>query len=233
MSLTPTVFIVDPDPRHSAAVSGRIRELGLAAETFAGAESLLKNLSPSRPGCLLAEMDLPGTRGVELLRRLVEAGYLLPVIFMSAAVDVAAIVPALRAGAVDFLQKPCDDLALWDSLQLALQRDSGNRGERAFRADIAARLAELTDEERRVMDLLLENKPNRAIAARLDVSQRTVNFRRANVLKKLGVASLIELAGILARANYPLGGPKHRLAAPQPVSVDYPARESNGRSLAS
>lgn len=233
MRLNPTVYIVDPDVRHSASVSSRIREMGLATEIFAAAEPLFAGLHPGRPGCLLAEMDLPGLGGLEFLTLLAEAGSFLPVVFMSATVDVAAIVPALRAGAVDFLKKPCDDLALWDSLQLAIERDHKNRGDRALRSDVAARLAELTDEERNVMNLLLENKPNRAIAAKLDVSQRTVNFRRASLLKKMGAASLIELASKLTRADYPLGGSKNPVAERTGVNAVDPLPDSNGRSLVS
>lgn len=229
MKLPPTVFVVDPDPQNAAALCGRIRKMGLAAETFADGHSLLKGLDPGRPGCVLAEMDLPDIEGVDLLHRLIESGCLLPMIFTSATADVAAIVPILRAGAVDFLPRPCDDLALWNSLQLAIERDNDHRGKRAFRADVTARLAELTNEERHVLHLLLENKPNRVIAARLDVSPRTVNFRRATLLKKLGVASVIELASLLTRAEYTVGSSKSRNTSSVKIGTDFLTNAIAGR----
>jgi two-component system response regulator FixJ len=144
-------------------------------------------------GCILTDIRMPGIDGLALQRRLTELGINLPVIVMTGHGDVPMAVEAMKAGAVDFIEKPFDDAVLLTAIQMALDR-YGEQGKReAEAAQITAKANGLSVRERQVLDGLIAGHPNKTIAYDLDISPRTVEIHRANVMTKMGAGSLSEL----------------------------------------
>ncbi|MFO1415051.1 MAG: response regulator [Burkholderiales bacterium] len=200
----PTVFIIDDD----AGVRNSIRELvlsvGLAAETFGSAHAYLAAHDGTRAGCLVLDVRMARMSGLALQARLSELGSHIPIVFISGHGDIGMAVAAIKRGAVDFVQKPYQEQALLDAINEALARDAEQRAAHAGagnRAEIAARVAELTPREREIMDLALAGQPSKVIAVRLGISYRTVELHRSHLLEKIGVRSIAELAQVLAPAR--------------------------------
>jgi FixJ family two-component response regulator len=198
MDAEATVFIIDDDPAVLRSLAALVRVAHPRVETFATAEEFLAHCDFQRPGCLLLDVVLPGVGGLELHRRLQAAGAEWPVIFITGYGTVPAAVDAMRNGAMDFLEKPLRDEALWQAIRRALERDEAARRERACRAMVAARLAKLSEGENQVLDLMLTGKTNREIAKEARVSVRTVEDRRARVMRKMEAGSLVELVQLVA-----------------------------------
>lgn len=194
MGTLPTVFIVDDDDGSREAVAALVRSLPAAIETFDSAEAFLPVFKPSRAGCLVLDVRMPGLSGLELCAELAARENQMPVILTTAYGDVPMAVRALREGAFMFLQKPCREHELWETIRDALAWDQRNRDQRQRIADIQARLAALTDEERSVMEMVLADLPCRAIAKRLGIGMRTAQARRAAVFHKMSAESLPHLA---------------------------------------
>jgi FixJ family two-component response regulator len=188
-----TVFIVDDDPAARDSVAVLVRSKGLPVETFASAEEFLAAYQPLARGCLVVDVRMTGMTGLDLLEMLRQRGYSLPVIVITGFGDVPAAVRAMRAGAYTFLEKPCRDQELWASLQRAIESVSQLQAEQERKVEIESRLATLTPDELRVMREMVIGKPNKVIASDLDIGLRTVELRRANVLKKMHADSLAEL----------------------------------------
>jgi two-component system response regulator FixJ len=187
-----TVFIVDDDPNVREGLAALLAAKRYNVETFASAEEFLA-LRSGRSGCLVADVRMPGMSGLELQRELVRRGQPIPTVIITGHGDVPLAVAALKAGAVDFLEKPFDSDALLASVEEALRR-AGRRPETGFDyAEIAARAAELSAREREVMDLVVAGHPNKVIAHRLGIAIRTVEIHRARVMEKLGARNLSEL----------------------------------------
>ena len=195
MSNQPSVYVIDDDPGIRNYLAALAKSKGLAAEVFASADEFLTYLdSHGTPaGCAVVDVKLPGMTGLELMQRLNERGVRLPVIVVTGFAEVPLAVQAMKAGAVTFLEKPFQDLDLWQNIQAALAEDERARQDQQRKAVIEARFAELTDDETAVMMKMLRGMPNKRIAAELDIGLRTVELRRANVLKKMQVESLAEL----------------------------------------
>jgi len=140
-----------------------------------------------------------GMSGVELQDELTKLKIELPVIVITAYGDVPMVVRAMKAGAATFLEKPCRDEELWDAIRAALRRDEECQFRRQQEQDLDHRLAQLTEKEHCVMQLLLQGKAHKVIASQLDISIRTVEVRRSRILKKMNVATLVELSQIVAR----------------------------------
>ena len=204
MNPASTVFLTDDDPAIRDAVGLLLRANGLAVETFASAVDFLESDAVQRPGCLLLDVRMPGMSGLELQAYLAREEIRIPVVIITGHGDVAMAVRAMRAGALDFIEKPFNDEALIASLRAALDADQRRRVDRLQRAEIARRLAELTPREHEVMVMVTEGRSNREIAAGLGVSTKTVEAHRARVMDKMRAQSLAELvrmclvAGILA-----------------------------------
>jgi FixJ family two-component response regulator len=192
-----TAFIVDGSEPGRRELGRLLRPLGVATLAFDSAEAFLEEYQCERAGFLLLELDLPGMSGPELQARLSADEVAPPVIFVAGEADLTTVVPLVKAGAVDFLRRPCDPVALGESVREALLLDARRRGRHALRMDVRSRIARLTEEERRVLDMLLDGKPNKCIAAGLELSRRTIDFRRASLMKKMQARNLIELAQLL------------------------------------
>lgn len=193
MSSEPTVFVVDDDQAMRTSLQWLIESTGMAVRTFASADSFLAAYYPGRAGCLLLDVRMPGMSGLELQSYLAQKGYRLPVIIITGHGDVDMAVKAMKAGAVDFIEKPFHDEDLLRSIRNALELDQRQRVTRASRAEIAARLAELTPREHEVMAMVTDGKSNKEIAATLGVTAKTVEAHRARVMEKMRAESLANL----------------------------------------
>lgn len=199
MPTAPTVFIVDDDPSLGTAVARLIGSVGLPARAFGGAEEFLANVDARSPGCLVLDVRMPKTSGLELQHKLASLGYELPIIFVSAHADVGLTVRAMRAGAVQVFTKPFDDQALLDAVQEALQIDQRRRVEWSELQELRERSAALTVRERDVLRLVVTGMLNKQIASELGTSEKTVKVHRAQVMHKMRAKSLADLVRMADR----------------------------------
>ena len=187
------VFIVDDDEALRDSLRWLLESVGLRVEAHDSANSFLQSYYPGQSGCLLLDVRMPGMSGLELQEQLESRDVRLPVVIMTGHGDVSMAVRALKAGALDFIEKPFDDELLLASIQRALLLDVEQRKNRATRAEILARLAQLTRREHQVMELVTIGKANKQIASELNVSAKTVEAHRAHVMEKMQANSLAEL----------------------------------------
>lgn len=187
------VFIVDDEPAVLDALRLMLGTFGYACRTFTSAEEFLAAVPSSALGCVIADVRLRGMSGIDLQKELTRRGYALPVIFITAHGDIRMAVAAVKAGAVDFLEKPIDDALLIDCLRQALARDDVERTARGRANELAARLQRLTLREKEVMALVIDGYSNAAIGDRLGISPRTVEHYRASVMQKMQARNLPEL----------------------------------------
>jgi len=192
----PVVFVVDDDNGVRTSIRVLLRSVGIESKPFSSAQEFLAAYTPNQPGCMVLDIRMPGMSGMELHEVLIERGVVLPIIFVTGHGDVPMAVEAMQQGAFDFLQKPFRDQELIDRVQRALLKDKEYRQLLAQKEGIIARLQSLTPREREVMDLLVDGNANKAMAARLGLSQRTVEIHRAHVMEKMGVRSLAQLVRI-------------------------------------
>ena len=197
MITTATVFIVDDDGGVRESLRRLTEAAGLKVLTFATVQAFMQHYDPATPGCLVLDVRMPGMSGLDLQERLATQEIRVPVIFISGHADVPIAVRALKAGAVDFLEKPFEQQQLLESITRAIALDSKIRKCQSQRALITGRMTRLTPRERQVMDLVVVGKPNKQIASNLRISQKTVEAHRASVMKKLQANSAAELVRIV------------------------------------
>jgi two-component system, LuxR family, response regulator FixJ len=192
-----TVFVVDDNDamRHSLQVL--LHAAHLNVETFSSAEEFLDHHGGDESGCLILDVTMPGMSGTELQTELIARNAGCPIIFLTGHGDVPMAAEAMRHGAVDFLQKPVDGHALLNRVQEAMARDVTTRRQKAERLDAERHLATLTTREHEVLDLMAAGHPTKSIAARLGISQRTVEDHRAHVMRKMGCDSLPALISVV------------------------------------
>jgi RNA polymerase sigma factor (sigma-70 family) len=189
----PTVFVVDDDAAVRDALSLLISLKGMRAAVFASAADFLAVYDPAWRGCLLTDLRMPQMGGLELQVELQKRGVTLPVVILSAHGDVATTRTALKNGAVDFLEKPVNDDVLVDVLTNAIRLDELRRVHDEQRSRICAAIERLTPRERAVLELLAEGMSHRDIAARLDISPRTVEVYKARMMEKLQCRTLADV----------------------------------------
>ena len=194
--LKPTAYVVDDDEAIRTLWRWLMQSRGIAVQTFATAPEFIEAYRQG-PGCLILDLRLPGMSGLELQEYLRQRGIDIPVVFMSAHGDVPAAVSAIKGGAVDFIQKPFSYREVLSVIAQAFERDAEARRKRALRALVDERVAALTDREREVMRRVVEGKPNKLIAAELEISMKTVEVHRAKVMEKMGAASVAELVQLM------------------------------------
>ena len=197
----PTVFVVDDDPGARQSVLALVESMGLAVETFESAEQFLATFDSSRPGCLVTDFRMLGMSGLELQEALAREKIKLPVIVITAYADVPTAVRAMKRGAITLLEKPCHDLELVANIRRAIEMDADLRRDSARVTDIQVRLQSLSDGEKAVVARLLKGKMNKNIAKELDLGLRTVELRRHQIMKKMGVDSVAELVHIVLEAG--------------------------------
>jgi RNA polymerase sigma factor (sigma-70 family) len=188
-----TVFVVDDDSSTRELLAWLMKRNGLDVHVFPDAQSFLKGYRPTSPGCLVVDLNMPGMSGLDLQQYLKESGITLPVIFLSGRADVPKAVQAVREGAIDFLEKPFDYKRVVALIEDCLRRDSESHAAHERRRAHQARLAQLTQREREVLDLVVAGRMNREIAESLDISIKTVEAHRAKIMEKLEVHSVAEL----------------------------------------
>lgn len=195
MSTGPLIHVVDDDPGIRNYLAALAKSKGLDSQTFASGDEFLTYVERQGPpaGCAIVDVKLPGMSGLELMQRLNERGVKLPVIVITGFAEVPLAVEAMKSGAVTFLEKPFQDQDLWQNIQKALEEAERTQKDQARLSTIEAHFGELSKDEVAVMMKMLRGMPNKRIAAELDIGLRTVELRRANVLKKMQVESLAEL----------------------------------------
>ncbi|MEZ5452347.1 MAG: response regulator transcription factor [Thiothrix sp.] len=196
MNYQPTVFIVDDDPAVRDSLRWLLESMRLNVATFGSAEEFLKFYTMHMVGCLILDVRMPGMSGLQLQQFLTKQKHSLPIIFITGHGDIPMAVRAMQAGAMYFLEKPFEDQVLLDYVHEALALDNSNQQARIRLATIQARIANLTDREREVMNLVIDNHSNKEIAARLGVSIKTVEFHRSHMMEKMHASSLIELVSM-------------------------------------
>ncbi len=197
----PTVFVVDDDPQTRNSVCILVRSMGLRAEPFSSAEEFLACFDKDCPGCLVTDVRMLGMSGVELLEELNRRGIPLPVVVVTAYPRTSVTIRAIKAGAITLLEKPYDDEDLWDAIRKGLAEDKTRRGDYERREQSRLRFERLTPAERSVMRMIVQGKPNKAIAGELGVSLRTIEGRRSEIFAKMQVESVIELVRLVIDAD--------------------------------
>lgn len=194
-----TVFLVDDDPGVSRALSRVLREEGWNVETFDSAEAFLGRCRPDEQGCVVLDVTMPGLDGLELQRRLAEAGQSLPIVFVTGHGDIPMSVQAIKAGAADFLTKPVEAHVLVSAIRTAIQNDAAKQQMRAATAQIRQRFDTLTPREREVLAALVEGRLNKQIAADFGVVEQTIKFHRARIMERMQAKTVAQLMHIAAR----------------------------------
>jgi len=189
----PTVHVVDDDPDMRDSLRWLLKTVGLRALTYASAEEFVCGYAENGPACLVLDVRMPGTGGLDLFESLAARGVRIPVLFITAHADVPMAVRALKSGAVEFLEKPFNGQVLLEKIQRAVRDDAARLARQGELDALRARFETLTGKEREVLEMIRDGRPNKEIATRLDITPRAVELRRAGLMKKLGVGSLSEL----------------------------------------
>jgi two-component system, LuxR family, response regulator FixJ len=209
---SPIICVVDDDAAARSSLRLLLKSLGLAATSYDSAAAFLADYDPEQPGCLLLDIRMPGMSGLELQQQLNQRGTLAPIIFITGHGDVAMAVEAMRRGAFDFLQKPFRDQELLDRVQRALARDRSMREQLRGPEALRRRLDSLTAREQDVLDLVASGAPNKIIAHKLGISQRTVEIHRGRVMEKMSADSLAQLVHMTLVADGSRSKPKQASA---------------------
>lgn len=189
----PTVFIVDDDAGIRASIQGLLKSAGLRSECFETAEQFLQKKPLSGLSCLILDVSLPGMNGLDFQQQLRNAGFHIPIIFVTGHGDIPMSVKAMKSGAVEFLTKPLKRHALLDAIRQALARDSVRRQEQADIALLQERYDMLSRRQRQVMGLVVSGLLNKQIASELGTTLVTVKLHRAQVMRKMQAGSVAEL----------------------------------------
>ncbi len=193
MTSEPTVFVVDDDEAVRGGLQRLVEAVGLNVEPYASAQEFLDSYHPEQHGCLVLDIRMPGMGGLDLQEQLAKKGIRLPVIILTGHADVPLAVRALKGGAIDLIEKPFNSQVLLDRIQQAIQQDAERQRQSAEESQISQRLARLTSREKQVMQMMVTGKASKVIAIDLSISERTVEFHRANIMKKLQARTLAEL----------------------------------------
>lgn len=189
----PTVHVVDDDDAMRDSLAFLLEATGLEARTYDSAAALLTRVSELEPGCILTDIRMPGMSGLELVRELKSQGVALPIIVMTGHADVPLAIETMKAGVVDFIEKPFDDELLLGAIRGAVSKGLEVAEHEQERSAVQERLASLSPRERDVLNGLIAGHPNKIIAFNLGISPRTVEIYRANLMTKMQARSLSDL----------------------------------------
>ncbi|MFQ5784530.1 MAG: response regulator transcription factor [Alphaproteobacteria bacterium] len=201
MTREPIVFVVDDDEAVRDFLIELISSVGLRVAAYASAQEFLDALEPGSLGCALLDIRMPGMSGLELQKELAERAVRLPVIILTGHGDVQVAVHAMRAGAVDFIEKPFNNELLLDRIQRVVAATVDADSAWSKRDEIAHRMDLLTPRERQVLDLVVAGRTNKDIAHRFAISEKTVEAHRAKVMEKMRATSFADLVKMVATLN--------------------------------
>jgi FixJ family two-component response regulator len=199
----PTVYIVDGDPHFRESVSTTVRCMGLSAVAYPSAEAFLDGYSPSSdsPKCMVLDVCLSGLSGLGLQQMLASQGKGMPIIMISGCADISMAVQAMRAGALDFLEKPISSQTLSGRIREGIDHDVCQHRDAGHKSELARHVERLSTRQREVFDLLVAGESSKQIARQLDIGEKTVAKHRATILGKMQVDSVVELVRLFADAN--------------------------------
>jgi FixJ family two-component response regulator len=222
------VLVIDDDPSVRAAIASLIEAVGLTYQTFGSGQEFLEAQIPDVPRCLVLDVRLPGLSGLNLQRELRGRNIQIPIIFITGHGDIPMTVQAMKAGAVEFLTKPFRDQDLLDAIEQAIQRDRSARALRTELGELEKRYELLTPREREVMHLVVAGLLNKQIAVELDISEKTVNVHRSQVMQKMRAQSLAELVRTAEKLRLLLVQPQEHSQKAQ-ARLELPASSSQER----
>jgi len=205
MKSAETVYVVDDDPGVLKALTRLLQSSGYSVAAFQSPRAFLDGHDPAAPGCLVLDVAMPGLNGLELQRRLAESGSDRAIVFISGQADIPLSVRAMKAGAIDFLPKPFDDVQLLVAIGIAIEKNRALSETRAGKEAFAQRLATLTSREREVLERVVFGELNKHIASELGTVEKTIKVHRARVMRKMGAASFADLVRMAERAG--IGSP--------------------------
>ena len=197
----PIVFLLDDEEAVLVALARMLQSSGFTVSPYTSADDFLAAHDAQTPGCLVADVRMPGMNGLELQRTLLARGVDRAIIFVTGQGDIPTTVQAMKAGAVTFLSKPVRRAELVAAVREALLRDASGRAQHREREDFARRLASLTPRERQVLDLVATGMLNKQIAAELGAAEKTIKVHRGRIMEKLQVRTATALVGLLSRAE--------------------------------
>jgi FixJ family two-component response regulator len=189
----PIVYVIDDDAVMCEALSSLFRSVGLQVKVFSSAPELLQGSLADKPGCLVLDIRLPGVSGLEFQAELVKASIHIPIIFMTGHGDITMSVKAMKAGAVDFLEKPFRHQEMLDAVALAIERDRKRRAHQKTLSELQARLESLTPREREVIGFVTAGMMNKQVAGEMGVTEMTIKIHRGHIMRKMGARSLADL----------------------------------------
>jgi FixJ family two-component response regulator len=187
------VFVIDDDASVRASLKSLFESVGLHVQVFGSADAFLQSERPDAACCLVLDVRLPGLSGIEFQGELARTGTDLPIIFLTGHGDIPMTAQAMKAGAVEFLTKPCRDQELLDAVRLALERHRAKRKDNSYIAGLRDQFAALTAREKEVAGLVTAGLLNKQIAAEMGISVVTVKMHRGNIMRKMRARSLAEL----------------------------------------
>ncbi|HZZ78366.1 MAG TPA: response regulator [Gemmataceae bacterium] len=204
METKPTVFVVNENPGICQSLTRLLQSIQIPIEFYSRAADFLQAVDAERRGCAILDVRIADMSGVELQQIMQDRGIRLPVIILTAFGDIPTVIRCMKAGAVDFFQKPFDEQLLLEAIWAALRRNQAYWQQHSETNDIKARLQSLTEAERQVVDRLLMGKSYKQIAKELHISYRTVQYRRAQILQKMGTDDVPSLAMLVTKVRLAL-----------------------------
>jgi FixJ family two-component response regulator len=199
--LHPIVFLLDDEPAVVVALARMLQSSGFTVSPYTSAAEFLAVHDAETPGCLVADVRMPGMNGLELQRALLARGIDRAIVFVTGQGDIPTTVQAMKAGAVTFLSKPVQRAELVAAVREALVRDALGRAQHREREDLVRRLASLTPRERQVLELVATGMLNKQIAAELGAAEKTIKVHRGRIMEKMQVRTATALVGLLSRAE--------------------------------
>jgi FixJ family two-component response regulator len=196
-----TVFVVDDDTSFLRSLSRLLTAVGYTVEAYLSAHEFFSRPAPERPGCVVADLQMPGINGLQLQETLRKSANPLPVIFLTGQGDIPTTVTAMRSGAEDFLTKRAPQEELLAAVKRAFERDARERHQRQRQRELSRRFAGLSQREMEVLSHVVQGKMNKEIAAALNINLRTVKLHRTNITRKVNVQSVAELTRLVDEAG--------------------------------